>query len=126
MKSYRKSEFLIRFSEILRLRLKKKFPNVRITASFLANQYNLNNKTEDSISDETCRKWLNGKSLPSSHRMSFLMDFLEFSMNDTYIKNNMLGHPVKIVINQNAKLQGLSEVLEKLNDSGNEFTIEFK
>jgi len=71
MDLYRK-ESAKRFGFWLRSSLKKKYPLVKITAGFLASQYNVRASTSDTISNETARKWLNGTTLPSIHRFQIL------------------------------------------------------
>ena len=55
------------FQMILREALERRFGHHRITASELANAFNL--ITNESISDEAARKWLTGLSLPRYERI---------------------------------------------------------
>lgn len=65
-----------RFGICLRELLKSKYPYLRITSVFLAEQYNLRSNSSHAISNETARKWLNGTSLPSVHRFHVLHTWL--------------------------------------------------
>lgn len=70
-----------KFGIVLRKALKTKYPLVKITAVFLASQFNLRATTSDTISNETSRKWLNGVSLPSIHRYHVLKYWLDLDGN---------------------------------------------
>lgn len=63
------------FRMILREALERRFGRHRITASELANAFNL--VTNESISDETARKWLNGLALPRYERIFELVHWLD-------------------------------------------------
>lgn len=63
------------FRMILREALEKRFGQHRITASDFANSFNL--VTNESISDETARKWLNGLALPRYERIFELVHWLD-------------------------------------------------
>lgn len=63
------------FRKILREALEKRFGRHRITASELANAFNL--ITNESISDETARKWLTGLALPRYERIFELVHWLD-------------------------------------------------
>lgn len=82
MDIYRK-ESARRFGVYLRETLRAKYPLVKITAIFLASQYNLRSTSSNTISNETARKWLNGISLPSVHRFQVLREWLE--INNSFI-----------------------------------------
>lgn len=77
----------------------------KITAAYLALQFNLLVEEDLSISRETARKWINGEALPEIRRMKILIDWLKIDANGflrmvsgqedaspTYIhyKNNLL------------------------------------
>lgn len=63
------------FRMILRDALERRFGRHRITASELANAFNL--ITNESISDETARKWLTGLALPRYERIFELVHWLD-------------------------------------------------
>lgn len=63
------------FRMILRDALERRFGRHRITASELANAFNL--VTNESISDETARKWLSGLALPRYERIFELVHWLD-------------------------------------------------
>jgi transcriptional regulator with XRE-family HTH domain len=63
------------FRMILRDALERRFGRHRITASELANAFNL--ITNESISDETARKWLAGLALPRYERIFELVHWLD-------------------------------------------------
>ena len=60
---------------ILREALVRRFGRHRITARELANAFNL--VTNESISDETARKWLTGLALPRYERIFELVHWLD-------------------------------------------------
>jgi hypothetical protein len=97
MDLYRK-ESAKRFGIWLRDSLKKKYPHVKITANFLASQYNVRAMTSDTISNETSRKWLNGVTLPSVHRFQILKNWLgsdaEFLATYDDIKTSETSSPI--------------------------------
>lgn len=63
------------FRMILREALERRFGRHRITARELANAFNL--VTNESISDETARKWLTGLALPRYERIFELVHWLD-------------------------------------------------
>lgn len=103
-----------KFGIVLRKALKTKYPLVKITAVFLASQFNLRATTSDTISNETARKWLNGVSLPSIHRYQVLKEWLHLESNtfiiadknyddalmrDSFIDNIKFDHFISAVSN---------------------------
>lgn len=114
MDKYRK-ESARRFGICLRSSLKRKYPLVKITAVFLASQYNLRSTTSNTISNETARKWLNGITLPSVHRFEVLREWLE-------IDNSFIAkyHELNNLLLVNSSIDGiftsnLSSILSKSN-----------
>jgi transcriptional regulator with XRE-family HTH domain len=75
MDAYRK-ESAVQFGSWLRQKLIQKYPNTKITANFLASNFNLRSTTSNTISNETARKWLNGIALPSIHRFETIKNWL--------------------------------------------------
>ena len=63
------------FRMILRESLERRFGRHRVTARELANAFNL--VTNESISDETARKWLTGLALPRYERIFELVHWLD-------------------------------------------------
>jgi hypothetical protein len=126
MDLYRK-ESAKRFGLWLRTTLKEKYPLVKITAIFLASQYNLRALTSDTISNETARKWLSGSTLPSVHRFQILKSWLgtdaEFlATYDDINSENLINNLPGITKNEN-----IEEIKSKIYKSNlfNDAQIEF-
>lgn len=75
MDAYRKKS-AIQFGIWLRQKLIIKYPYTKLTANFLASNFNLRSTTSNTISNETARKWLNGIALPSIHRFETIKNWL--------------------------------------------------
>jgi hypothetical protein len=106
MDQYRK-EIAKKFAVSLRSALKAKYPGVRITAPFVASNFNLRSTTSESISNETARKWLSGVSLPTVHRLYVMTQWLDIKSDyisplnsdiHTIISTRMDSNPDKINI----------------------------
>ena len=65
----------VNFRKILRTALEQRFGKHKITASELAKAFNL--ITQESISDETARKWMTGLALPRYQRIFELVHWLD-------------------------------------------------
>lgn len=114
MDKYRK-ESARRFGICLRDSLRKKYPLVKITAVFLASQYNLRSTTSNTISNESARKWLNGISLPSVHRFEVLREWLGID-NSFIAKYDELNN--FLIVNSSfdgIQTNDLSSILSKSN-----------
>jgi hypothetical protein len=121
-----KHKHLLKLSKKIRERLSAKYPNTKITSSFFANQYNLNNKDGSPICNETARKWLHGISVPQSHRITFLMNWLEFDMICSTAKSKLAKSNTRIIVGRDSGLENVLEILQKLKQNAHEITIEFK
>jgi hypothetical protein len=121
-----KHKHILKLQKKIREKISFKFPNTKITSSFFANQYNLNNKDGNPICNETARKWLNGISVPQSHRITFLMNWLEFDMVCSTKKSKLAKSNTRIIIDRNSGLENVIEIIQKLKLNADEITIEFK
>ena len=74
-----------RFRLALRNALAIRFGSNRITASQLANAYNL--ITDDPITTETARKWISGLGIPRYERIFELVHWLNINPNDLFQAN---------------------------------------
>ena len=70
------------FRAVLRHALEVRFGSKRITASQLANAYNL--ITDDPITTETARKWISGLGIPRYERIFELVHWLNINPNDLF------------------------------------------
>jgi hypothetical protein len=126
MDLYRK-ESAKRFGIWLRLNLKTKHPQVKITADFLASQYNLRAFTSDTISNETARKWLNGTTLPSVHRFQILKSW--FGADAVFLATcDEINRPAKLTnIHASSEHQYIESITSKMSQSNlfNNAQIEF-
>lgn len=112
MDEYRK-ESARRFGICLRNSLNIKYPHTKITSIFLASQYNLRSTYSDTISNETARKWLNGVSLPSVHRLQVLHEWLDINNEfiaryDDLSESNMKPSSIE---SDNSNLEELTSAL---------------
>jgi hypothetical protein len=88
-----REETALNLSKMLRRLLKIKYPHTKLTAAFVASQYNLRARSSGSISNETARKWLSGISIPAAHRLQVLTDWLGIQNADFVYKQDVpLGH----------------------------------
>ena len=74
------------FRAVLRHALEVRFGSKRITASQLANAYNLIT-TDDPITTETARKWISGLGIPRYERIFELVHWLNINPNDLFQAN---------------------------------------
>lgn len=73
------------FRAVLRHALEVRFGSKRITASQLANAYNL--ITYDPITTETARKWISGLCIPRYERIFELVHWLNINPHDLFQAN---------------------------------------
>ena len=73
------------FRAVLRHALKVRFGSKRITASQLANAFNL--ITDKPISTETARKWISGQGIPRYERIFELVHWLNINPHDLFQAN---------------------------------------
>jgi len=123
-----KSQFQLIFKNKLREAILNKYPQKKITASFFAHQYNLNNPNPKQISEETARKWLNGIAIPQANRLSFLMNWLNFtfdtqSTKPIELKNKTTSH---LIFNQDCDPKIVQGFVEEIKPYFDEIKIEFR
>ena len=73
------------FRAVLRHALEVRFGSKRITASQLANAYNL--IADKHITTETARKWISGQGIPRYERIFELVHWLNINPNDLFQAN---------------------------------------
>jgi transcriptional regulator with XRE-family HTH domain len=108
------------FRMILREALEKRFGRHRITASELANAFNL--ITNESISDETARKWLIGSSLPRYERIFELVHWLDIDPRSLFhydpqnrtLHEQELAEAVQHHLDGQFNLQDIETIIKKI------------
>ena len=58
--------------------------DITLSATALANAFNLRADGTTTISRQTARKWLNGESIPEPGHLLVLVEWLEIDMNKVY------------------------------------------
>lgn len=114
-----KKEIEYSFKYHLNEALQKKF-KTKITAAFLALQFNLLVEEDLSISRETARKWLNGQALPEVNRLKVLLNWLEIDANG-FLKLATLQTTSERITH--SYLMKLNELVKNLDDDGKKLVI---
>lgn len=107
------------FKHHLNEALHKKFKK-KLTASFLALQFNLLVEDDLSISRETARKWLNGQALPEINRLKILLNWLEIDANGFLRLATLQTHSDRVT---QAYLLKLNDLVRDLDGDGKKLVI---